>query len=238
MRVVIPSVGYGDFLAHTLPAWRRLVPPSARVTVVTAADDRETQDVAAAVDGVSVCVTDVWRLEGRPFNKGAALDLAFGFRPGWTSAPTPRETCLALDADVYPFGRSPNRRLLRTGILYGATRYHCPTPADLAKHRAGLTPRSTLLIIQQRRRGAEPALAPDEAVARTSAAQACLGYFQLFRYRPGLAFGHSRSAGKYDNEFRRHFESRHAIDSLYLLHLGALSRANWTGRVVGRWGAP
>src|SRR5690606_37733393 len=78
VRVVIPSVNYADFLADTLPAWQAFLPRDAKIAVVTTPEDRETQAVAASCD-VPCCVTDVWTRDGAIFNKGSALDLAFGF---------------------------------------------------------------------------------------------------------------------------------------------------------------
>lgn len=234
MRVVIPSVRYADFLAVTLPAWLACLPSSARVTVATTSDDIATQDVALSA-GARVCVTDAWTRDGAPFNKGSALDEAFGFARGYTHRPSTGEACLSIDADVYPFGVFPDREHLAADVLYGVTRYHCETPDALARHAAGGR-REDLRVIRQRVRGESlPALgAPAEAGA---AARACLGYFQLFRYRPGMTFGASKTAGKYDIDFRRHFAHRAALSGLYVLHLGELDRANWRGRVVAPWGA-
>jgi hypothetical protein len=63
----------------------------------------------------------------------------------------------------------------------------------------------------------------------------CLGYFQLFRWRPGVGFGHYKTAGKYDLDFRTHFRRRVGLSDMYVLHLGEQNRRNWRGRIVPRW---
>lgn len=233
MRVVIPSVQYADFLSDTLPACRALL-PRARITVVTAPHDRETQAIART-HGAGVCVSDVWTRDGAIFNKAAALDVAFGFQPGFTEAPRLGETCLSLDADAYLCGTWPAKGTIRKRTLYGCPRYWCRTPADLVAHRDGLIPRDQLEVILTRARG--------ESIPRTgtsadaaAAARMCLGYFQLFRYTPGIAFGQSKTAGKYDLDVRVHFRRREGLEGLYVLHLGESQRANWRGRVVAPWG--
>lgn len=233
MRVVIPSVHYADYLATTLPAWRAFLPLSARLAVVTTPDDPETAAVVSGIAGVDLCVTEAWYADGRRFNKGGALDVAFGFTPGWRRPPSLRETCLSIDADVYPCGAPLDLGALAPDVLYGVPRYDCPTPELLDAHVHGRVPRADLRVIRQRKRGEEPALGSAEDTGR--AAYAALGYFQLFRYRAGLVFGASKTAGKYDIEFRRHFGARRPIVDTYVLHLGPLDRRNWRGRVVPPW---
>lgn len=232
MRVVIPSVNYSDMLAVTLPAWRKLL-PRAKFTVVTSRDDVHTQKVAKHAR-VRVLVTDLWTAGGALFNKGGALDYAFGFSGG--VPPTEGERCLSIDADVYPFGGFPDERLAERNI-YGCPRYLCATPNELDLHVHGAKPLSDFPLILPRKRGQAYALdpAPTPDVVDESGRR-CLGYFQLFRYTPGLQFGHSRTAGKCDIVFRNQFAHRQVLSDFYVLHLGESTRANWRGRLVGRWG--
>lgn len=234
MRAVIPSVRYADYLAVVLPVWIRFLP--ARVlAVVTTPEDRDTQAVAASLD-VPVCVTDAWTRNGAVFNKALALDEAFGFAPGYRPAPSRGETCLALDADVVPFGRFPDRATLADDTLYGCARYESLTPEMLEAHRSGELPREDLQLIAPRLRGEKrPQLTPHTEQAVRDCGRQALGYFQLFRYRPGVGFGSSRTAGKYDLDFRAHFTSRRGLTECYVLHLGEQSRANWRGRVLPPW---
>lgn len=233
MRVVLPSVDYADFLAVTLPAWRAALSADAEIIVVTAPADRDSQAVAAA-HGARCCVTDAWYAGGAVFDKAAALDLAFGFEPGWTSAPAIGTPCLALDADVYPGAPVP-AGALDPNTLYGVPRYACPTPADLEAISSGRRSLADLTLIPPRLKGDDYSrawtLTPAESAAR------CLGYFQLFPCRPGVAFGRSHTAGGYDMRFRYHFIHRRAVAGLWVLHLGGQCRGNWRGRVVPRWGS-
>ena len=68
------------------------------------------------------------------------------------------------------------------------------------------------------------------------AARHCLGYFQLFAWRPGLRFGSSPTAGGYDQRFAGQFAIRAELPGVSVLHLGAQDRANWSGRVLPPWG--
>lgn len=235
MRVVIPSVDYADHLAVTLPAWQQLL-PGAAITVVTAPADAPTQALALEL-GARVVITSAWYEHGHTFDKGAALDEAFGFSGTTIPPPERGERCLAVDADVYPFGQLPEERL-RPNTIYGCARYLCASPAELEAHRRGETTRAQLPLLMPRYRGSDgPAGvvgAPQELADRT--AKACLGYFQLFRYYPGQTFGSFKTAGKYDIVFRDLFARRAALRDFYVLHLGSPSRANWRGRVQPRWG--
>jgi hypothetical protein len=233
MRVVMPSLAYGDFAAVTLPAWRALLPDAA-ITLVTTPDDVESQAVAAAL-GIDCVVTDAWRADGAVMNKAAALDVAFGLRGDVRPRPDVHELCLSVDADVYPFGALPAASDIAPTTLYGCARYQCDTPEQLYDHIHGRTTRRDLRLLPPRVRG-ESSPSEMASMSPTIAGQRALGFFQLFRYRPGVAFGSYPTAGKYDLEFRRHFAHRVGLWSVYCLHLGELNRANWKGRVVPRWG--
>lgn len=233
MQIVIPSVRYAEELAVILPAWQRTC-PEARIRVVTAPDDPAI-DVAAAC-GVDCVVTDAWTRQAPvqngdrvTFNKARALDEAWGFpdRPIVADG----DLCLSLDCDVYPMGRFPVPAHIRSGVIYGCARYRCLSQAELDAHVSGELPLARLPLIGPRVKGGVygGATTPEEA------ARKCLGYFQLFRYRPGLRFGSYRSASTYDKEFRRQFDGIGAITDFYVLHLGEPDQRNWSGRVVPAW---
>jgi hypothetical protein len=235
MRLVVPSVDHADFLAATLPAWQVLL-PYASITVVTAPADCATQALAARL-GARVVVTSAWYAHGHTFDKAVALDEAFGFTGNAIPKPAKGERCLAIDADVYPFGPLPAEKL-RPNRIYGCARYLCATPAELEAHRAGRTKRSDLPLMLPRYRGCDAPDVVPGADKRTTrqAAKSCLGYFQLFRYYPGQTFGSFKTAGKYDIVFREAFAERVALADFYVLHLGTPSRQNWKGgRTVGGW---
>lgn len=219
MRIVIPSVNYADFLAITLPAWRKLL-PAEDFLVVTTPEDAETRAVAAANE-TGVVLTDVWYQDGATFNKARALDLAFGFDrdPPWRVADG--EWCLCLDADVYPFGKLALPDDDGERILYSVHRYACPDPESFRAHRAGELELDAFELIRMWRRRM-----PDPAGMQ--------GYFQLWRYRPGDHFGSYPSAAKYDVHFARQFPRRKYLDRPYVLHLGE-HRRNWSGRITPRW---
>lgn len=197
-------------LAVTLPAWRAILPKSADVRVVTSATDRDTADVAAAAE-VRVIVTDAWTRDGATFNKAAALDVAFGFDPDG-SAPRAGEACLSLDADAYPAGPLPSTWNLSRDALYGCARHLCLDAKTLARFQAGT---ATIADLPRRNAGDRGA-----------------GYFQLFRYKPGLTFGSFPTAGYYDLEFHTHFAEVVDLASFTVLHLGRTSSRNWSGRRV------
>ncbi len=209
MRIVVPAVDYADFLAVTLPAWRRLF-PAADLIVVTAPRDRRTAAIARDL-GVGLVVTDAWHRDGAAFNKAAALDEAFGFAGLEAGA-----LCLALDADVYPAG-ALNLEALDAGVLYGCDRFYCPTAATLERQIRRPDPE----LLDRMTRGARGA-----------------GYFQAFRARPDLTFGSYKNAGYYDLDFHRHFAGGvEALEGFYVLHLGRKSGKNWSGRTLPTWGA-
>ena len=233
MRAVLPSYHYGDYLGAVLPGWLQVL-AAAAITVVTAPDDVETIAVAAAF-GVGLVVTDIWTRDGALLNKAAALDQAFGIAPGFREPPAVDEVCLALDADVYPFGRFPSSREIRPEVIYACARYRCDTAQDLDAHLAGRTRREQLDLIPPKVRGESYVTIANTSANAAASAARCLGYFQLFRYRPGLAFGSHTSAGKYDLDFRKQFPRTRALMDFYVLHLGDQNRANWRGRVLPRW---
>jgi hypothetical protein len=223
MRVVIPSVNYADFLAVTLPAWKRLL-PSEDFLIVTSPADHETRRVAA-MNEAGVVLTDVWHEQGATFNKAAALDLAFGFHKPHPWRVADGEWCLALDADVYPFGgKFPAVPGGDRRALFSVMRYSCASPEDLQSHIEGRLPVTHFEQIRmwKNRRVPDPA--------------GLQGYFQLWRYRPGDCFGSYPTAAKYDVHFGRQFEIREYLTGMYVLHLGE-HRRNWSGRITPRWDA-
>lgn len=232
--VVIPSAGYGDFLKTTGPAWRAFL-PDADIRVVTTGVDHETNVVTAQLR-FRALFTDAWSQDGARLNKAAALDQAFGITYPWPNAEPLRDgqLCLSVDADVVPFGTFPSIPRDNARVLYGCARYGCPSVRELDAHRRGaLQLGADLPLIVPRVKGKDPDLSPP--VSAAAAATRALGFFQLFRWHPGVRFGSYPSAGKYDIEFRRHFARREGVTSMHVLHLGPLDRRNWRGRIVPRW---
>lgn len=232
MRIVIPSVGYADFLADVLPAWRALA-PAGDLRVVTEPSDPASAEIASQ-HGATVIVTDVWRADGAVLNKGGALDAGFTWT---TDPPATGEVCIAADADVVPVGQPPTVSALDMEAVYGCARFDCPKPAMFDAWRAGKLALERLPLILPRVRGEQAvqlAYRPTPAqIAR--AARRVLGYCQVFRARPGLTFGPSKTAGGYDRRFVQQFARREALRSLYVVHLGDQDRRNWHGRIVAPW---
>ncbi|MGE4136412.1 MAG: hypothetical protein AB7E98_11940 [Pirellulales bacterium] len=220
MRVVIPSVNYADYLAVTLPAWQRVC-PHADFAVVTDFNDAETAAVVCDVPNVTLVRTNAWTDGGCVLNKAAAMDYAFGFAGGMRPPPDPNGLCLALDADVYPFGRI-DWKTIRPNAIYSVVRHECSSHAQLEAHARGELARNHFPVIKSywRRPERDPA--------------GLQGYFQLWRYRAGDSFGSFPTAARYDVVFGLKFPLRQYMDSLYVLHLGQ-NRKNWTGRVTPRW---
>jgi hypothetical protein len=209
VRIVIPSVDYADMIGVTLPAWRRQF-PSATLIVVTAKHDRATFRVAREL-GAALLVTDAWYRAGAKFDKARALDEAFDFpeRPAG-------EICIAIDADVYPFGAF-DVEAIADGALYSVDRFYVDSPATLARQVAHPDP---------------------VALERMTAGRRGPGYFQAFRARPSLTFGSYPDAGYYDLDFHRHFPGGvHVLEASYVVHLGRKSGKNWRGRTLPKWGA-
>jgi len=236
MRLVIPSVDYADHLRVSLSAWLRLV-DRACITVVTAARDHATQDVAGW-HGVRVLVTDAWtrhdptftgdtthwhhywrsrgeRIDRYEFNKALALDEAFGFAGTKTAAPADGEICISADADCEPVGTLPSMATIAPHVIYGCRRF--------TRHADGS-------------KGPEEVIR-GRALRCQHRAFTCVmeGYLQLFRYRPGLRFGSYPGADAYDSDFAEfHFtEPGREIPGLYVLHAG-LTHTHWRGRVAER----
>lgn len=222
MRVVLTSVGYGDLLAVTIDAWKRVVPKG--LVVATSFDDTESQDIAKA-HYVPFVVTDAWTRDdpschkGRPstFNMALGLDVAFGFAEDSVEPVTPGEVCAHVNPDCYPFGTWPKDSAIKQDTVYGFWRHECLSQKALTQHLAG-------------NRGLEhfPRLKNSHGWP--------IGYCQIFRAQPGRRFGSYPTAGKFDTDFSRGFARQEMLPDVYLLHLGAINvRENWGGRVVPRW---
>ena len=225
MRAIICSVDCGDFLAQTLPAWKRLLPEGS-LGVATSPLDTETQFVCTQ-NQVPMWITDAW-FRADPachhganpptFNMALGLDEVFGFRPGLRDAPADGELCLSLNADVYPFGKLPSEKDIPKGTMAGWWRYECATGADLVAHLREKRPIAAYK--RMKNSGGRP-----------------VGYAQLFRYFPGFKFGSYGSAAKYDVHVFERFQRLEMRSELYLFHLGGPEggHQNWIKRCVPRW---
>lgn len=228
MRTIITSVNCGDFLADTLPAWKKIIPEGC-LGVATSPQDTETIAVCEA-NGVKAWITDGWsRIDASihigsippRFNMPLGLDEAFGFIPGLRELPADGELCLSLNADVYPFGVWPKtlKRDFPAKTMAGWWRHECANQKLLYQHVRGEKPLTA--YPRMKNSGGRP-----------------VGYAQLFRYFPGFRFGSYGSAGKYDVHVFKHFPTLQMRDEFYLFHLGGPEggHENWCGRCVPKWG--
>jgi hypothetical protein len=237
MRIVIRSVNYADMLAVTLPQWVRMF-PQAVITIATSPQDHETQRVAGE-NGAHVHATDAWFALGpKKLDGGTAADEAFGFvayqaQPlRFLQPPEPGEVCISADCDVYPMGKFPAE--LEHGTLYGCGQYLCLD--EEAFEDARTTGRRLALILPRKGGESELLYAPTSNEVR-AAARRCIGYTIAWRHQEGRRLGSSKTAGGFDIPFGRKFERHVGLTKFYVLHLGQRSRANWTGRVLPKWGA-
>ncbi len=117
---LVVSVGYGSYLARTLPAWVSSVD---NILVVTSPEDVYSQGVCRGL-GVRFHATSVFTENGAKFNKGAGMAEAYDLL-------APDDWMLFFDADVMP---PPGWRASLGGIepgnLYGASRFD-PSGNDL-----------------------------------------------------------------------------------------------------------
>lgn len=250
MRIVVPSVNYADLLAVSLPVLVSLV-GSSPITVLTAAEDRNTHAVAKAC-GVSTFVTDAWtrtdrachrsrartarvgkfwqqqRKDDAPtFNLALALDEAFGLAgPAWSSAPADGDVLAVIDADVVPVGRWPSDDDIQAGVIYGAMRYACPTSELYAAFVSGVVKLDDLKPMRASGR--------IEQSQHRDVPNVGEGYCQIFRYRPGLRFGSYPGADEYDFDLALRFAKGELLKGLSFVHLGRNAR-NWDGRITEQW---
>jgi hypothetical protein len=223
MRIVLTSVGYADFLAVTIAAWKRVVPAGC-LTLATSPDDVDSQRLAAA-HRLSFIATDAWsntdsscHVGARPgFNMALGLDVSLGLIRACLPPPEEGEICGHVNADCYPTGDWPAEDTFAPETVYGFWRYECQTPTDLDAYLKGLKDKAAYSRIK-------------------TAKGAPTGYCQIFRWRPGLRFGSYPSAGAFDTDFTKRFSQKVMRDEVFLLHLGGRDRANWAGRTLPVWG--
>ncbi len=123
LTVVVPCVGYSDFLRLTLST----LPGT--VLVLTSSTDTSTQ-LLCDERGVRCITTNSWWAAGSQFNKAAALN------HGLSLVETPWVCCL--DADIYiPFDLLGIICSLDRRNLYSCRRLLCADPAALPHWLAG-----------------------------------------------------------------------------------------------------
>ncbi len=227
IEVIITCVGYGDFLAVTLPETKRWF---TAITVLTAPEDLETIALAKR-EGVSLYITSVWRENGARFNKAAAINSFLDERnldgtDSWV---------LLLDADIL-FQTDLHRDVaaLDPQGLYSIKRRMCDTEKEWLELRAG-----------RRRVDELPLYVPAVVNGKvwkhrpTSNPAALCGYLQLWHATKAVGSKRmpaSSNAASYDVLFAFSFPDalRSFIEGREVLHLGP-RKTNWDGRVSPRW---
>lgn len=124
IHAVIVSVGYGDYLAETLPKNNNVLPS---ITVVTSPDDEETLTVCMNND---VPVEMFGRGKGvEPINKGLYMDI--GLQRVYKTVAQPNDWYLALDADIIVPNMITGTEKLDRHYIYGAPRFVAKSSTDL-----------------------------------------------------------------------------------------------------------
>lgn len=224
LRLIIPSAGYGDMLALTLPVWRRWLGVRAHIVVVTHDADELSREQGRLWADATV-VTEAWWTHAAarcPLNKAAALTEACDF------ARHSGEVFLVTDADIAPAGQPPDVSKLRADALYGCARYECLDRESYeAAERAPLAwPIQPHHLRNQPRRW----LTHEQA-----ASSLFYGYFQLFKAHARLTYGSYPTAERYDMDFQKQFLRKVGITTCWMRHLGPNDTRNWKGRILPAW---
>ena len=226
LHVVIPCVGYDDFLRETLPTVTSYGLP---VTIVTSPTDVNTLAIAEKFDA-KVITTSIWTDNHAKFNKSGALNVAIAS----TVASSDPEWLLMLDADILlTFNPCSILSGLATHKLYSVSRRLCSTPSDLDLYHNGRLllsdfPLYKIPIVNNMAWGHR----------KTANPEALIGYFHLWNCRATsrIVLPESSNAASYDVEFAMSFgdTGRSHISGYEVLHLGPLM-TNWDGRISPKW---
>ena len=238
---VTVSVGYGDFLRHTLDHNRHHFDD---FVVVTSKDDEETMQVCADFDVTCHPTNEFFELDGKttPFTKGRGVNagLACLERGRWT---------VHLDADIVlpPDFRFIVDRLEQQGVMkeyriYGADRLMCPSydawmrcsTADLRDKfsaKLDMFPVGHRLIHNPKLEVAHDGYVP-------------IGYFQMWHRKSSQEIWyldeHTKTE-RSDSAFARQWVrwQRHLLAEFAVIHLESEPSpigTNWWGRKTKRFG--
>ncbi len=232
IECVVTCVGYGDFLAATLPFNRHVFD---HLIVVTAPDDGETIRVCEYYD-VECLTTHAFTEGGSSFNKGRAINAGLSLL---------KQTgrVVHLDADIV---LPPKARAVLHGpaidpkVLYGVDRVTCHTYEEWCRFlRLPALHHQLDVVIHQ------PPFEPSARVARSVFnGYLPIGYFQLWTPsacgRPRYPETHT-DAARSDVGFAAQWprQERGLIPELYAIHLEserAEIGANWAGRTTKAFG--
>jgi hypothetical protein len=231
-------VGYGDFLAATLPENLPLVDD---LVVVTAPDDDETIAVCRK-HSVHYVLSDEYR-RGGPFNKARLIRRAFDQIAG-------RDWILHLDADIVlprKFRRLAELAHLDERVIYGADRQNVVGWDAWQRLKSTAGPWDN--HAHENGHWFHPSLRPGSRWVSTLHGYVPIGFFQLFHGSALVDGGyHQRSypihhgdAARTDVQFALQWDrrQRQLVPELIVLHLESEKSAigaNWRGRTTARFG--
>lgn len=236
IECVIVSVGYADFLAHTLPLNKSQFD---RVVIVTSPTDLETQKLCE-YHHVECIQTEAFYEDGADFNKGKGINagLAQLAKTGWV---------LHLDADIIlptQFRQTLEPLDLDPHCVYGVDRLMCKSYADWAANvvRPHLTQEAGIYIHPYAEK-----MAIGTRIAKYGTDQGFIpiGFFQLWN---PLVSGVQRypeqhqDAGRSDMLFTMQWPRRQRgfIPEIITIHLESEEAPgmgkNWRGRKTRAFG--
>ena len=115
MRVIFPSLNYGDYLEKVIPDWKQALGRHHEYYVVTAPRDVESMG-AALRNNIRYLTTEAWFVDNADVNVGLALDHALSFAHEG-------EVCLTINADTIP-GEAPfELPEVEPDTIYGVNRF-------------------------------------------------------------------------------------------------------------------
>lgn len=238
LDAVTVCVGYGDFLAHTLPINKGLFN---RQVIVTSSKDEETQRICK-VYNVQCVITDCMYKNGQKFNKGLAVNAGLEVLDF-------QDWCVHLDADIVlpPLTRHILQTVqLNEQFLYGVDRVMVPSYEYWARFMSSPLPQHEMAYIYV---GPFPVGVRIMKLEDGRGGWVPLGYFQMFnRLANALAKKpwypvEWDTAATSDLYFaykwpRTH---RHLVPEVVCYHLGTEDQAggkmghNWEGRKTARF---
>ncbi len=218
LQGIVVCVGYSDFLSWTLPY---NIENFDKFVVVTSSEDIKTQEIAEKY-GAELAISDCYKDNGNPFNKGKMLNVGF-------SKLDPNSWVLLTDADVLFRKHLQKRlfsRLLNTDFLYYALRLNTPS---MNREKWIKSYYSNELVAEQLR------------FSNPSEERMPWGYFQLFHPSASCLakFANNNyysenypTAGEVDYVFQEQWKNEYKIllpETVIHIEHGSLG-TNWKGR--------
>jgi hypothetical protein len=232
IEAVTVCVGYGDFLAATLPHNLHIFD---RLVVVTDFEDKETQNICQRY-GVDCKPTDVMRVHGDAFNKGLGIDFGLGYlnRDAWV---------VHLDSDIV-LPRTTRHRieeaLLDEDCIYGIDRMNCVGwdawkrfESDHGNHHQWH--QHCILVPPAFPLGAR-------IVLRNHGGYVPIGFFQMFHGKHGRRYPMAQGDAEHTDvlhSLQWPTKNRRLLPSVLAVHLESepcKMGANWRGRKTQRFG--